>query len=135
MLRKLLAFIAGFITFGVVVTLIQLVSGLIFGMPSPETIGDQVKMAAFVAAMSTGGFVGLLLSYIIGSFVSGFVTRVISRWESLLLPILIGLIGTVAWTYNVTQIPHPMWVTVLGFFCYIPFAILGHRAAAGTGGR
>jgi hypothetical protein len=129
MVRKILALIAGFITFGVVVTLIQLINGLIFGMPTPDVIGNPEKMAAFVAAMPMGGFIGLLVSYGVGSFASGFVMRVISKWGSLVLPIVIGLLGTTAWVYNVAQIPHPMWVTILGLFCYVPFAILGHRAA------
>ena len=133
MVRKILAFIAGLITFWIIATLIHLISGLIFGLPAPDVIGNAEKMAAYVAAMPLGAFVGLLLSYIIGSFVSGLVMRIISRWDSLVLPIAIGLIGTAAWAFNVMQIPHPTWVTVLGFFCYIPFAIIGYRAAARAG--
>jgi len=132
MLRRVLAFIAGLITFAVIVTLVQLISGLIFGMPSPDTVGNSEKMARFVAAMSVGGFVGLLISYIVGSFVAGFAMRAISRSDSLILPSIIGLIGTIGWAYNTMQISHPTWVTILGYLCYVPFASLGYRAAAGV---
>ena len=128
MARKILALVAGVITFWVVVTLVHLISGLIFGMPSFETMSSPEKMKAFVAAMSVGAFIGLLLAYIIGSFASGFVMRKISQWDSLVLPLIVGLLGTAGWIYNVAQIPHPMWVTVLGFLCYVPFAILGYRS-------
>jgi hypothetical protein len=130
MVRKVLGLLAGLVTFFVVTNLLQLLNGLIFGMPSPDVIGNMEKMKQFVAGMTAGGFVGLLLSYIVGSFAGGFVIRKISRWESILLPMIVGLLGTLAWTYNVTKIPHPMWVTILGFLCFIPFALLGHRAAA-----
>lgn len=128
MVRKILAFLAGLIIFMVVVTLIQLLSGLMFGMPNPEIIGHPEKMKEYVAGMPTGAFVGLLISYIVGSFTSGFVMRKIAQWDSLVLPLIIGLIGTIAWAYNVIQIPYPMWVTILGFLCYIPFTILGYRS-------
>jgi hypothetical protein len=134
-MRKILAFIAGLITFFIVVSLMHLLNGLIFGMPSPDVYANPEKMTAYVAGMSTGAFVGVLVTYIVGSFASGFVMRILSRWDSLILPVVIGLIGTAGWAYNINQIQHPMWVTVLGFFCYLPFAILGHRAAQGSGSR
>lgn len=129
MVRKILAFIAGFLTFMILVVVIQVINGLIFGMPTQDTMNDPVRMQAFVSAMPIGAFVGLLVSYIVGSFGSGFVMRKISRWDSLVLPILIGLIGTLGWAYTITQIAHPIWVTVVGFLCYLPFTLLGHRTA------
>ena len=129
MVRKILALVAGVITFWVVVTLVQLVTGLLFGMPDAETMGSPEKMKVFVMGMSVGGFIGLLLGYIIGSFASGFVMRKLSQWDSLVLPLIVGLLGTAGWAYTIVQIPHPMWVTILGFLCYIPFAILGYRSA------
>jgi ABC-type multidrug transport system permease subunit len=91
-------------------------------------MGNPEKMKAFVAEMSVGAFIALLLGYIIGSFASGFVMRKLSQWDSLVLPLIVGLLGTAGWFYTVVQIPHPMWVIVLGFLCYIPFAILGYRS-------
>ncbi|MGD9629846.1 MAG: hypothetical protein AB7V18_11435 [Pyrinomonadaceae bacterium] len=129
MLRKILAFVGGFVTFGILVTLVQVISGLVYGMPRPETMNDPELMRGFVAGLPTGAFILLLLSYIVGSFGSGFVMRKISKWDSQLLPLAMGLIGTATWAYTITQIPHPIWVSVLGFMTYIPFTLIGHRAA------
>lgn len=129
MLRKILAFVVGFVTFGILVTLVQVTSGLIYGMPRPETMNDPELMKGFVAGLPMGAFILLLLSYIVGSFGSGFVMRKISKGDSQLLALAIGLIGTVAWAYTITQVPHPIWVSVLGFLTYIPFTLIGHRAA------
>lgn len=129
MVRKLLALVAGFLTFMIAVTVIQVINGLIFGMPKPETLSSPEMMQAYVSAMPVGASIGLLFSYVVGSFASGYLMRVISKWDSLILPIVIGLIGTFGWAYTITQISHPIWVTIAGFFCYLPFTLLGHRTA------
>ena len=130
MVRKLLALIAGLLTFWIVATLIQLASGFIFGMPNPDILGNAEKMTAYVAQMPVGAFIALLLSYVLSSFASGYVARTISRSDSLIIPIVIGVLETIPWAYTITQIPHPTWVVVLGFICYIPFTLLGHRVAS-----
>lgn len=132
MVRKILALLAGLFIFFLVTTLIQFISGLMYGMPNPEIIGNIDRMNEYVAQMPAGAFTLLLLSYVVGSFASGFLMRMISRWDSLVLPLIVGTLGTVGWIFNIGQIQHPMWVVVIGFLCYIPFTILGHRAAAGT---
>lgn len=132
MVRKVLALLAGVVMFFVVTMMVQLIGGFMFGMPGPDIIGNVEKMAEYVERMPLGAFVFLLLSYITGSFSAGFVMRIISRWDSLLLPIIVGTFGTIGWIFNIAQIRHPVWVTVIGFFCYIPFAIFGHRAAASS---
>ena len=129
MLRKILVLIAGFVSFVVVVTVVQLINGLIFGMPKTETLNSPEAMQAYVTSMPVGAFIGLLVSYIVGSFSSGYLMRVISKWDSMLLPLVIGLIGTCGWAYTITQISHPIWVTIAGFLCYLPFTFLGYRAA------
>ena len=129
MVRKILAVIAGLITFYVVVSGVQMLNGIIFGAPPPETMTDPAAMSAYVAGLPTAAFIVLLLGYVLGSFVAGFVMRKISHWDSLVLPLIVGVLGTVGWIANLAMVPHPIWVAVVGFFCYIPFAILGHRAA------
>jgi len=129
MVRKILALIAGFLTFIIVVTIVQVINGLIFGMPKPETLNSPEAMQAYVSSMPTGSFLGLLVSYIVGSFSSGYLMKVISKWDSMLLPLVMGLIGTCGWAYTITQISHPIWVTIAGFLSYLPFTFLGYRTA------
>ena len=135
MIRKIAALIAGLITSFIVVSLVQVLNGLIFGMMDPNSLGDIEKMRAFVAGMSAGAFIGLLLSYVLGSVAAGVVMRFISRSSSIVLPMAVGVVGTVTWIYNVTNIPHPTWVMIAGFFCFVPFVLLGHRLASGATGR
>ena len=129
MLMKIVALIVGFFTFVIVVSVIQLIGGMVFSAPTAEMMADPVSMSEFVAKMPFGAFVMLLLGYVLGSFISGFVMRKISKWDSLILPIVIAALGMLGWILTISSIPHPQWVTIIGFLCFLPFTILGHKAA------
>lgn len=129
MAMKVIALVAGFVVFGILVMLIQYLNGMIFGAPGPEAASDPEALKAFVSSMSAGAFIGLLISYIVGSFAAGFVMRKIAKWDSLVLPLVIGGLGTIFWIMNLAVIPHPVWVAIVGFLCFIPFTVLGHRTA------
>lgn len=129
MVRKIFALLAGFVTFFVLVSIVQAISAGIYGMPTPEEMVNRELMSVFIARMPTSAFILLAFAYILGSFGSGFVMRKIAKLDSLVLPLIIGIFGTTAWAFNAYMYVHPVWVTVMGFLCFIPFAILGHRAA------
>ena len=131
MIRKILAVVAGIITAIVVFMVMQAIGGAIYGSPQvPEGGGmpDPAVMAVYIQTLPVGAFVLLALGYIIGSFAGGFVARKISQSDSLVIPVIIGAVLTLAWILNISMVPHPMLMAVIGFFCYIPFTILGHRA-------
>lgn len=130
MTRKILAFLIGMFTFVVLVMAMQFVNGLLFGSPSAETMKDPAAMKEFVSKLPVGAFVLLLLGYIIGSIGSAFVMRIVSQWNSMSLPAIVGVLGTAGWAATISGIPHPMWVSLLGFVCFLPFTFLGHRLAA-----
>ncbi|MGQ0543355.1 MAG: hypothetical protein ACT4O9_16155 [Blastocatellia bacterium] len=127
MVRKILALLAGLVTFFVLVSIVQVISAGIYGMPSAEAMSNPELMSAFIASMPASAFILLAFAYILGSFGSGFVMQKIARWDSLVLPLIVGLLGTSAWAYNAFTYVHPTWMTVLGFFCFIPFALIGYR--------
>ena len=132
MIRKILAVIAGTFAAVVIFTVMQTIGGAIFGSPQmPEGGGmpDPAVMAAYMLNLPLGAFALLALGYIIGSFAAGFLARKISQSDSLVIPVIIGIVLTLAWILNIWMVPHPMLMTVIGFFCYLPFTILGHRLA------
>jgi hypothetical protein len=129
MVRKIIGGVIGLVTFFILASIIQTVNGLVYGAPPPETMTDLAAMSNYVAGLPAGAFTVLLAGYIVGSYAGGLVARVISKWDSLLIPIVIGALGTIGWIANVAVIPHPLWVIVVGMFCFIPFTLLGHRSA------
>lgn len=132
MLRKILGVILGLIMAVVIFEIVETVSGAIFGTPEMSANGGMPApqvIAEFMSKLPISAFLVLLLGYAVGSFIGGWLARKISKSDSLIVPVTIGVLLTLAWIMNFSMIPHPMWVVILGFFCYIPFAILGHRVA------
>jgi len=129
MARKILAFFVGLVTFLILYTVVSGVSIAIHGTPDMEKLNDPQYMAQYISTLPTTAFIMLAAAYMLGSLGAGFVMQKISRWDSLILPLTVGVIGTVLWAYNAFAYPHPVWMTVLGFFCFIPFTIAGHRMA------
>jgi hypothetical protein len=131
MVRKILALLAGFVAANAIIIVAQLVGGLIYGMPRIER-GDTAALAAHVASMPTSALLLVAFGYALGYLVAGYLMRKISRWNSIVLPLILGILGTVGWTLNIMNIPHPTWMIALGYLCFIPFALLGHRLASSS---
>ncbi len=127
MIRKILAGIAGIIVFVGLVSTFEYVNGLIFGAPNVEARNDLEALQQFIAQMPVGAGILLLVGYAVGSFVSGFVMAKIARWDSLVLPLVLGILGTLGWILNTIALPHPLWIKILGYLCFIPFALIGYR--------
>lgn len=129
MARKILGFIAGLVVANIVIILSQMISGTIYGMPENLDKNDPAAMAAFISGLPVSAFLLVLAGYAVGYFIGGFIMQKIARSGGLVLPIILGGLGTLGWIVNVAMLPHPTWIVVLGFVCFIPFAILGHRFA------
>ena len=129
MIRKILAVIGGLVLAVVTFTIIQMIGGMIFGMPNDLDFKDKVAVAAYMATMPFGAFLLLAFGYALGSFLAGIAVRFISKSDGLLLPSIVGSSLTLAWLMNIWTVPHPTWMAVLGFLLYIPFTLIGHRMA------
>ncbi len=127
MLRKILAGIAGVFISNATFILVQSLSGRIFGMPTDPT--DPVAMSEYFTGLPATAFLIVLAGYALGSYLGGFAMNKIAKWDSLILPLVLGIMGTLAWAVNITVIPQPTWMVIAGFFCFIPFALLGYRSA------
>lgn len=129
--RKILGFIAVLVLANIVIITSQMISGMIFGMPADLDRNDPASMGKYISTLPVTAFLFVLVGYAVGYFFGGFVMQKIARAGSLWLPLILGGLGTLGWIMNVAMLPHPMWIVVLGFLCFIPFAIFGHKLAGG----
>jgi hypothetical protein len=127
MVRKILAGLAGIVVANILVFGFQMLSGLIFGVPKNLDPNDMEAMKAYIAGLPASAFLFVAASYAVAYFVAGFVMAKIAKWDSLVLPLVLGVLGTLGWILNISYLPHPVWMIVLGFFCFIPFALIGYR--------
>jgi len=129
MLMKILAGIVGIVVANITFMLIQFASGKIFGVPEGLDTTDMAAMTNYIATLPVTALLLVLFGYALGCFLGGFVMYKIAKWDSSVLPIVLGTLGTIGWILNISMIPQPIWMVVAGFFCFIPFALIGYRLA------
>lgn len=124
MIRNILAVLSGII-FGVLaIGIVESIGHKIFTVPQEvaQTIENADTDAVF-ALVSSEMLLFVLLAYIFGSFVGGFITELIGK--RLLLAIVTGSLLMLGGVLNLFMIPHPIWFVLVSIMVYIPFAWLG----------
>ncbi len=131
--RKILAVVVALIAAFAVIMIVEMLNSLVVPPPSADVMNDPAKFRDFMAHLPVKAYVVVLIGYILGAFVGGFIVTKMSRRESpgLSLPILIGVIFTIGGVLNffVMMPGQPLWFVCLSLICYIPFSLLGHRFA------
>ncbi len=126
MLRKILAIIAGVIAGIAVITLIQQLSSMMHPMPEGVSMNDMEAFKTWAASLPTSAYLMVILSYVLGSFVGGFVSTLVTRikfWPAIVVGGILMLMGIL----NAVAIPQPLWVSIASILCFIPAAWLGAR--------
>jgi hypothetical protein len=89
---------------------------------------DAESLAKSIKLMPDKAFIMLLVNYIVCSFFAGLIATLVSKREAMRPAVIVGLVLTLAGLYNVINLPHPLWFTVLNLIVYMPFAYLGYLA-------
>jgi len=126
MLRKILAIIVGVLAGIAVITLVQQVSTMMHPMPEGVTMDDMEAFKAWVSNLPTSAYLMVILSYILGSLIGGFVATLIARfkfWPALVVGGILMVMGIL----NAVAIPQPLWVSIVSVLSFVPAAWLGAR--------
>lgn len=133
MLRRILGVAAGMVAAFVVIIIAQIVMTQVIPPPSPETMKDPALLRKWVEAMPASANILLILGYVAGSFVGGFVASKAAGKNNGFLPALlvgIALLGAGFVNFFFTMPGSPVWAIAISLIAYIPFALLGHKAAS-----
>lgn len=123
-MRKFIAVIAGLISGLIVISFIEHLGQLIF----PDEIAfwsetNSTDTTDFLAAIPANRMMIILLAYLLGSFIAGSVSAIITgQIQFALLP---GMILLLFGILQVVFIPHPMWFVIVSLCIYLPAAYLG----------
>ena len=131
MKSRILAIIAGVITAGITVFVLESLSHLIYPPPENIDLTDYEALKEAVKGMPTGALVSVLLAWMISGIVGGFVGGKIDSINWKQNSIIIGLILLLFAIFNLYMVPHPLWMTVIAVVGYVPMAIWGGKLAAG----
>lgn len=126
MLRKILGIIAGVITAGVVIMIMEMISHSMYPMPEGLELTDTEALRAHIESLPMGAYLMLILGYVLGAFSGGLVSTLVSKVKYM-PAIIIGVLLSLGALANGMMMPQPVWISVVSVLVMIPFAYLGAR--------
>lgn len=125
MARRILAVLAGIISGCIVVFSIQAISHQLYPVPEGLDFNSAEAAKLFIASLPIGAFLMILLSYLTGSLVSGFVAALLVPEKKIPTALITGTIFFIFGILNILMIPHPVWFAITSSLIYHPFSFIG----------
>lgn len=127
MKRNILSVVIGLASAVVVFLIAETINGLLHPAPTTLDYKDSVAIKTFYQNQPISLWLLVLIGWIIGSALCGFLIKLISKNENKKLPIIAGCILTLSAIANFFSLPHPTWFIVVGLIIFIPSTLLGHN--------
>lgn len=127
MKRNIISVIVGIITAGLIFTIVETINMKLHAFPSDLNHNDKVGLKNYFSHLPMLFWALVLFGWAIGSFVCGFLIRLISKSESTKLPLIAGAILTLTAVINFLSFPHPTWFVIIGLVLFIPMTFFGFK--------
>ena len=114
LLRNIGAWLAGVVSGGLTVALLEFVSHAIWPPPAGLDLTDAKAVAELMATAPLGAFIALIVAWTLGGMVGSGVAAAVATWRRVLIAGMAGGMTLVGAAVNLMAIPHPLWVTVAG---------------------
>ena len=128
MLRKILAILAGLIFGGISVGIVQTIGHYFYPMPEGMKSDDMVAMKNYVEKAPFMALFFVIISYVGGAVISGFVSTKIANDGKIKYAIICGVIFLIQSIYMMSVLPTPVWFWVLGIVSWI-LVLVGYKLA------
>src|ERR1700747_1882797 len=97
----------------------------LYPLPPGTDLYDAESTANAVKQMPLSAFLFFLANYTVCSFIAGIIATLVSQRTTIIPPVVVGIVMTVAGLLNVILVRHPMWFSVLNLFIYLPLSYFG----------
>jgi hypothetical protein len=124
---KIWPVVAGLIVAFIIMMLLEYINSYFFPLPQGLDVGDPEAVRAFSASLPWTAYILVLLGWIVGSFVAGYVTTYLSGERTYRLSLTVGIMLTLLGILNNIAIGHNMFFNIVGLPMFIIFTYLGHR--------
>jgi hypothetical protein len=128
--RSIAAVVIGVIAAFIVVTLAEMLTSRLYPMPMGANPEDPSAMITWIQQLPATALAVVLVGWALGAFVGGFISAKFDRAAWGRQAVIIGILLLGAGVWNMTQIPHPIWMWVGAFVVFVPGAWFGARAAS-----
>ncbi len=129
MLRNVLAGIAGVLVAGGLIVIVEMAGHSMYPPPPDLDFTDMDAMRAYVSTLPVGAFLFVACAWGIGSLGGTFAAAKIGNASALIYACIVGGLILAGIAYNLSIIPHPLWVAVAGIGLTISGAWLGMSLA------
>lgn len=128
MKRNIISVVVGLVSAIVVFVIAETINSSLH--PAPQTLdyNDSIAVKAFYDNQPLSLWLLVLVGWIIGSVLCGFLIKLISKKENPQLPIIAGSILTLSAIANFFSLPHPTWFIIVGLIIFIPSTLLGYKS-------
>ena len=127
--RRVLAIVAGVVTAMIVVSLADLVVGMLYPMPVGTNVRDAESMAAAIAALPTIALALLTVGWALGTGVGAFVAVRLTPERLLSVGLIVAVVLLLATISNLLALPHPGWMWPAALVLIPALGWLGAHAA------
>jgi hypothetical protein len=130
-LRPVLATIVGFVAASAVMVAVESLNGRVL-YPElgrlAEGMTDREAIRALFASAPAGALVVVLVGWVLGSAIGGYVAARIGQGARDRYGLTLGAIITLAGIANNLMVPPPVWFWIAGLVLPVPAALAGARA-------
>lgn len=128
MKRNIISVVVGLVSAIVVFVIAETINSSLHPVPQTLDYNDSVVVKVFYDNQPVTLWLLVLVGWIIGSVLCGFLIKLISKNENKKLPIIAGIILTLSAIANFFSLPHPMWFIIIGLIIFIPSTLVGHQS-------
>ncbi len=123
MIRNILATILGLISAVLFFMLAEGINKMIY--PLPTTVNSEQALNDYIYSRAFDYWILVLLGWIIGSFLAGYIQGRIASTTKKVFAITLGSLLTLSSILNFYLISHPIWIVCIAIPIFIPMVLLG----------
>lgn len=127
MKRNIISVVVGLFSAIIIFVIAETVNSALHPAPQNLDYNDSIAVKTFYENQPLTLWLLVLVGWIIGSVLCGFLIKLISKNDNEKLPIIAGIILTLSAIVNFFSLPHPTWFIIISLFAFLPFVLIGYK--------
>ncbi|MGI8561933.1 MAG: hypothetical protein ACR2J7_11000 [Luteimonas sp.] len=127
--RTVLAVVAGLVVALLAMVSVEFLALQLWPPPPGFVLEDEADLARLVELATPAKKAAVVFGWALASFLGGWVAARVSHRHRTGAAVAIGVLVVAGVVFNAANIPHPMWMNVLGVLLPVPMALLAARLA------
>lgn len=127
MKRNIISVVVGLFSAIIIFVIAETINSALHPAPQNLDYNDSIAVKTFYENQPLTLWFLVLVGWIIGSVLCGFLIRLISKNDNEKLPIIAGIILTLSAIANFFSLPHPTWFIIISLFAFLPFVLIGYK--------